>query len=527
MKKHFPVKFKGFITFFLVLHFTAIPIFASDNTPVLNLVVTSDLHGWMSSSYIYPERKHKGLFHIAEKIRKFRKKDPSAILIDAGDLLQGSPLQFFYDHIAEDQEESPFLSLFNSLSYDAVVVGNHDMSIGSVLEQNNRLLDTIPWLAANITKNGDSLFTPYFALNRGGIKVILIGFTTSATQLWFDHKSNDVDFTSTHEASKKWLKLIKKTLDYDIIIGIFHAGTNRLRDDENLKLSRINQEKGIKDILEKNPGFDLIISGHDHNLNPNRRNKTVWFNKGVPIVSPGSHGEAALFLSLILKKNKDRFEIQKIESKVEIAVRSKSLADAYKKNLPRPYLNYINEALPWIAESTDIEKSRRCVNILYSEAVKDNNITGSLLPYINLPYFEKFDGKRVLRSSLFRWYKYDNKSVTVSLNRNEISLLKTPLPEHGKYYLPYNRKLFSNLDLRFPIKQSSIVKPLEDYKHLFPVEISDYHFYGGAGIIAALHLSSDRLVAKSSEFIRERVFKFLKSTKDLPQDCFMMKFSPI
>ena len=87
----------------------------------LTIYFTSDLHG-----YIYPTdyrgqgEKELGLFKCASRFRK----DGNTLVIDGGDILQGSPLgAFCHDTIGS---AARFAEMMNRCGYDYVTLGNHD-----------------------------------------------------------------------------------------------------------------------------------------------------------------------------------------------------------------------------------------------------------------------------------------------------------------------------------------------------------------------------------------------------------------
>ena len=91
----------------------------------LTIYFTSDLH-----SYIYPtdyrsqEEKDLGLFKCASQFQK----DGNTLIIDGGDLLQGSPLgAFCHDTVGSAAQ---FAQIMNRCGYDYVTLGNHDFNYG-------------------------------------------------------------------------------------------------------------------------------------------------------------------------------------------------------------------------------------------------------------------------------------------------------------------------------------------------------------------------------------------------------------
>ena len=150
---------------------------ADQKSKQIRLIVTSDLHGWMSTALMYPNRKKKGLLHLAKGIKKARAENPDLILLDAGDLLQGSPLvSYIHKTQKSPAVEDPFFRLFQSLEYHAVVVGNHDLGINPLFEREYLPNSKFSWLAANVYRNKNLVFKPFLTLDCNGLKIAILGF---------------------------------------------------------------------------------------------------------------------------------------------------------------------------------------------------------------------------------------------------------------------------------------------------------------------------------------------------------------
>ncbi len=85
---------------------------------LLTLLHTNDLHGRVS----LPDQP-QGLARIATLVRQIRREMPNVLLLDAGDIIHGTP------HEKEFQGQ-PILSAMNALGYDAATAGNHEFDQG-------------------------------------------------------------------------------------------------------------------------------------------------------------------------------------------------------------------------------------------------------------------------------------------------------------------------------------------------------------------------------------------------------------
>src|SRR5207237_10732771 len=110
----------------------------------LTVLATTDLHGNIYPvDYYLNQPAHRGLAKIATLIRAARAANPNNLLIDCGDTIQGTPLEYVYQtyvrtgHLplklaftAEPFAHDPMMLAMNALGYDAMVVGNHEFNFG-------------------------------------------------------------------------------------------------------------------------------------------------------------------------------------------------------------------------------------------------------------------------------------------------------------------------------------------------------------------------------------------------------------
>ena len=75
------------------------------------------------------KKQTSDLGKLATKIKQERALDEQLLLIDNGDLIQGTPLTYYYVQFLKD-ENNPMISLLNHLSYDAAIIGNHEFNYG-------------------------------------------------------------------------------------------------------------------------------------------------------------------------------------------------------------------------------------------------------------------------------------------------------------------------------------------------------------------------------------------------------------
>jgi len=496
-----------------------------DEGKEIQILVTSDIHGWLSTSLINPTRKRSGLLHIESIIRKARQSNPNLLLVDGGDLLQGSPLVHYFNHVTDSISENPFFQVFQHLQYDAVVVGNHDLAINPLLEKAYLPKSNFSWLAANVYRNKQPVFTPYKIIKRSGVKIAILGFTTPGSLMWNDfEKSDTLTISSISESLHHWLDVLKKTEKPAIIIVIFHAGLDPFRDDENSKFKRISSTNVSKSMLEEIEGIDLVIVGHNHRLNPTRKNRKINYIGRTPVVQAGRWAEAVLDVRLQWKGRQVRKPLN-IVVNVLPALQNKKIDEKYKDIISEDYKKYLFAPLPLFFKNAPKQKLTSCINILNALAQYDTKIDGTMLPKIKIYRKSDVVHDRLQRIDLFRWIKYDNRSVIIRVNSKQIFLLNSPKPEYGKRRIKSNRVLFPWFKNGFQQKKMNYgMLDKDQFIKNKLIKISNYHNNGGGGIVPQLFINQTEVLEKSNEFLRDNLYEYLKSCEHpWPKECYFLQ----
>ena len=184
-------------------------------------------------------------------------KDENTLIIDGGDMLQGSPLTYFGRsqgvnlHIAR---------AMNDRRYDYVTLGNHDFNYGREnLLRYLRELDA-QCLCANVDDlRGEFPILPCAVHTLGnGLRVGLVGLVTDWINRW-EKPENLTDFAVVSPLDRA--KLAVASLECDVLIGIYHGGIER--DLETGKLLSLTDENIACRLCEELP-FDLLLTGHQH-----------------------------------------------------------------------------------------------------------------------------------------------------------------------------------------------------------------------------------------------------------------------
>src|SRR3954463_14578138 len=125
---------------------------AQSTTPQRAHVVilsTTDMHGRVFPIDYYTNKyDNVGIAKVATLIKEARKNDPDLLLLDSGDTIQGTPLEYFHNK-RKNTPPDPMMLAMNALRYDAMTVGNHEYNFGLQVLNKARGEAQFPFLSAN------------------------------------------------------------------------------------------------------------------------------------------------------------------------------------------------------------------------------------------------------------------------------------------------------------------------------------------------------------------------------------------
>ena len=235
---------------------------------------TTDVHGaYFDSAYVDNMAAKTSLANVSSYLKEIRGEGVQPVLIDVGDNLQGDNAAYYFNYVATDVPHVyPRIAAY--LGYDAIVVGNHDIETGhDVYDRVAREL-TMPYLAANAAfdrdENGradmdenpdgktvsDSYFVPYCVVDRGGVKVAIVGMTNGNIKSWLaDDIWRGMDFQIISEMVQPVIdRMIEKEKPQLVVLAV-HSGTGA---------EQPNRENEAQYLAATLRGVDIVLNGHDH-----------------------------------------------------------------------------------------------------------------------------------------------------------------------------------------------------------------------------------------------------------------------
>ncbi|TXT49524.1 MAG: 2' 3'-cyclic-nucleotide 2'-phosphodiesterase [Spirochaetes bacterium] len=254
------------LTLFIAL--LSVSVFAqggpAEKSVTLTFIETSDIHGMVFPyDFVNARPTATSLAQVASLIAEERAANPNLVLLENGDSLQGSPVVYYYNF---EKTDGPHIwsQMLNHLKYDAVSVGNHDIEAGHVVY--DKLYEELQAsvLCANAVKpDGTPYFTPYTVVNKGGVKIAILGLVSPKIPDWLPPQFwTGMEFEDMVESAKKWVPVVMEKEKPDVLVGLFHAGVDYTYGNVNAD-TKFN-ENASQLVAQKVPGFDIIFVGHDH-----------------------------------------------------------------------------------------------------------------------------------------------------------------------------------------------------------------------------------------------------------------------
>lgn len=263
----------------------------------LTVIATSDIHGAVYPwSYKIGESDDIGLAKVASMVKEAKAENPNLLLVDAGDTIQGNTLTAQFKDRRD--VEHPLMKVMNHMGYGAMVLGNHEFNFG--LETMDQILNDadFPILAANtiVKETGQPLYDPYTIKEIDGVKVGILGLTTTNIPIWDGDKVESLEFRDMDKVAAEYIPELEEKAD--IIIALVHAGLEGRHDSSGGDQAR--------KVAENNPEIDLMISGHDHDP----VNEVI---NGVLVMAAKDAGEQASKIKLSLSEQNGKWVVDSKE----------------------------------------------------------------------------------------------------------------------------------------------------------------------------------------------------------------------
>ncbi|KIC90773.1 bifunctional metallophosphatase/5'-nucleotidase [Flavihumibacter solisilvae] len=224
---------------------------AGEGTERLIILHTNDTHSRLEP-FPMDGGRNQGLGGVAaraEQIRKIRAEGAEVLLLDAGDIFQGTPYFNFY-------KGEPEMRAMAAMGYDACTMGNHDFDAGleNFVAQLGKA--TFPVLNCNYDFTGtpmENKSMPYKIFRKGKLKIGVTGVGIEMRGLVPDNLYGNTKYLDPVQHASATAHYLKKEKDCDMVICLSHLGY------------KYRENKVSDEILAKESShIDLIIGGHTH-----------------------------------------------------------------------------------------------------------------------------------------------------------------------------------------------------------------------------------------------------------------------
>ncbi|HMJ24923.1 MAG TPA: 5'-nucleotidase C-terminal domain-containing protein [Pyrinomonadaceae bacterium] len=499
---------------------------------------TTDMHGRVFPIDYYTNKyDNVGIAKVASLIKDARKTDPNLLLVDSGDTIQGTPLEYFHNK-RNNAPPDPMMLAMSALHYDAMTVGNHEYNFGLKVLEKARSEARFPWLSANTYNTGTTTthYQPYIVKEIEGVRIGILGLTTPGIPNWENVPNyKGLEFKETVSEAKKWVAILRDKERVDVVTIAMHMGIEEDLRNGTVSPSQVPNENAAVAIARQVPGVDLILMGHTH------RDVPSLVINGVLLTQANRWASHVARADIYLERTgAGRWHVIGKQSKT-IPVTEKTVVDAEIARLGQPY---DKETQDWlsrtIGESPEEITSQDCrfrdtaiidlIQRVQLEAGKGEvSMAACFNPQARIP-----KGPVTVRD-IAGLYEYENTLVTIELTGRQ---LKEALEHSARYFREYQpgKTLADLVDSRIPgynfdmaegvTYDLDITKPFGqritnlkfmgqpvDPLRKFRVVTNNYRVNGGGGF--AMYKDAP-VVYRSSEEVRELIIDWVERNKTIP-----------
>ncbi len=397
------------------------------------LYFTSDVHGYFfPTNYKQVQPCNMGLFAIANEINS---KKENTLLIDGGDMIQGSPLLQYLKKSGEDYLE--VANIINDIGYDLVTLGNHDFNFGYETLKNYANTISAKVLCCNlIDKKEEINFLPYHVEKlENGLTIGFIGAVTEYVNVWEDKGNlSSLEILPTFDCIKKAHdELVGKV---DILVCIYHGGFEHdLEKLESYELTSGGENIGLA--ICKELDFDLLLTGHQH---MQVQGKNIF---GTHTLQVPSNATWYADIDIFFDENKG-VQIQSKNLMSKAANSNKELESKYEP-LQQKVENWLDIPVGKLSEPIEqtnplqiMEHGWRFSELCNSVILEKINADMCCTSLMNDPYPLT---KSVTMRDIVSAYPFTNEITTIEVNR---SIIKEALEHVASFFLLENDTLIIN-----------------------------------------------------------------------------------
>lgn len=226
---------------------------ARDERVRLTILHTNDMHSHVDP---FPANDPKfpglgGMGKRAALVKAIRAQEPNVLLLDAGDVFQGTPYFNFFGGELE-------FKLMSEMGYDACAIGNHDFDNGIAALGNMMQHANFPFVSANydfLNTELDNKVLPHTILQRGPLKIGVFGLGVELEGLVDPKLYGETRYLEPIAVANQQAAFLKNEKGCNLVICLSHLGyeygTPKVSD---------------RVIAAESSNIDIVIGGHTHTL---------------------------------------------------------------------------------------------------------------------------------------------------------------------------------------------------------------------------------------------------------------------
>ena len=417
--------------FLAALAFIGSSFAAVSGRVVVTILESADLHGHLLPwDYERARPADEGLARVASRVAAIRRETPNVLLLDAGDTIQGTPIEFLH---AKDPSRGadPMVRAMSAMKYDAMAVGNHEFNFGLEVLRKAEKESAFPWLSAN-TRNaadGTAAFREYLVKTVAGVRIGILGLTTPNIPTWEPAKHRPgLVWEDPVDTAKRLVPVLRGKERCDFVVALVHSGP-----EVDLKTG---EPDGTADenrvaALSKVPGIDLLLTGHTH-----RRIPLTRLN-GVPMIQPGRWGDVLARVDVTFEKSGGRTNVADVTGELlpsDASVPTDPVVAAIAAPFDTEARAYMEEVVA-MAEADFPGARARLEDTALLDFVNDAMLhaTGADLSMTSLlpGRFEGFRKGPIRVRDVYTLYPYENQLVEIEIDG---ATLKACLEHAAEFY---------------------------------------------------------------------------------------------
>ena len=391
------------------------------DTVCISILHTTDLHGHILPTIDYDGTADRGgLARCVTQIRRWRRQNPNSILIDIGDVYQGTDVSL-------RNKGELMIDLFNHLKYDAWVIGNHEFDWGIEPFTNALERSAMPVLAANTTLDGKpaglssdsqhpfAKIQPFIVREIAGIKVAIIGITTPGMSFWLPREFTvGIEFQHPVESVRRAIAKAKSE-GADAIVLTGHMGLKPRTGGDDFANT-------VTTLTSEFPDVAAFIAGHTHQAVPSRLTNRVLFTQADHF---GIHvGRVDLLFDRHSKKLLRREAIcELMDSEVDpdqvVLSRAASQLAESEAALAQP-IGEVTETLHARGRRGQPSQIEKLIGAAITETLAERSIMVDAVLHGVFDQNAKLAAGRVTVNDVWNIIPYENLIVTATLSPDEI-----------------------------------------------------------------------------------------------------------